>query len=144
MDIQERYFVAIAATICFVLIGIGFLALLVPSGSRPEKAARQPRPCVFLSRAAREQAHRRAVWVRRFDFEPGGHGHEPLSGPPNQPSNEPIPSQRFTPSARQLPRHLERTMTRGRGGSRHALVRTAPSKGDAAGPPTLGLSPGWA
>jgi hypothetical protein len=26
MDIQERYFVAIAAMICFVLISIGFLA----------------------------------------------------------------------------------------------------------------------
>jgi hypothetical protein len=26
MDIQERYFVAIAATICFVLISVGFLA----------------------------------------------------------------------------------------------------------------------
>jgi hypothetical protein len=26
MDVQERYFVAIAATICFVLISIGFLA----------------------------------------------------------------------------------------------------------------------
>ena len=26
MDIQERYFVAIAATICLVLIGVGFLA----------------------------------------------------------------------------------------------------------------------
>jgi len=26
MDIQERYSVAIAATICFVLISVGFLA----------------------------------------------------------------------------------------------------------------------
>jgi hypothetical protein len=26
MDIQERYFVAIAAMICFVLISVGFLA----------------------------------------------------------------------------------------------------------------------
>jgi hypothetical protein len=26
MDIQERYFVALAAMICFVLISVGFLA----------------------------------------------------------------------------------------------------------------------